>query len=102
MFNILAEPLALGFMQRALLAATLVGVVTAVVGVFVVLRGLGFLGDAVSHAAFPGVVVAFLLGSPLTLGALVAGLGTAMLVGWVSRRGTLRVDTAIGVTFTGM
>src|SRR5581483_7223581 len=94
--------LALGFMQRALLASALVGAVTAVVGVFVVLRGLAFLGDAISHAAFPGVVLAFLIGAQVTLGALVAAVGTALLVGWVTRRGALRADTAIGVIFAGM
>ncbi len=102
MLSLLLDPLTLGFMQRALLAATLVGLVTAVTGVYVVLRGLGFLGDAVSHAAFPGVVAAFLLGAQVTLGALVAALGTAALIGWVSQRGGIRSDTAIGVIFAGM
>jgi manganese/iron transport system permease protein len=100
--SLLLDPLAHGFMQLAILAGALVGAVTAVVGVFVVLRGLGFLGDAVSHAAFPGVVAAFLLGASVTLGALVAAIGTAVLVGWVARRGGVRADTAIGVIFAGM
>jgi manganese/iron transport system permease protein len=100
--DVLLDPLALGFMQRAMLAGVLVGTVTATIGVFVVLRGLGFLGDAVSHAAFPGVVVAFLLGAQVALGALVAAVSTAALIAWVSQRGALRADTAIGVIFAGM
>jgi len=89
-------------MQRGLVAAILVGVVCAVMGAFVVLRGLAFIGDAVSHAAFPGLVIAFLLGIPLYLGGAVAAIATALAIGWVSRRGGLRFDTAVGVLFAGM
>jgi manganese/iron transport system permease protein len=102
MLDLLLDPLTLGFMQRALVAATVVGLATAVIGVFVVLRGLSFLGDAVSHAAFPGVVAAFLLGTEVLLGALVAALATALFIGWVAQRGGVRSDTAIGVVFAGM
>jgi ABC-type Mn2+/Zn2+ transport system permease subunit len=66
--GLLTDPLAYGFMQRGLLAALMVGVVCAVMGTFVVLKGLAFIGDAVSHAAFPGLVIAYLLGAPLYLG----------------------------------
>jgi manganese/iron transport system permease protein len=96
------EPLAYGFFERALVASVLVGLVCAVVGVFVVLRGLAFLGDALSHAAFPGVVIAYLLHLPFYLGAAVAAVGTSLAVGWVQRRGPVRSDTAIGVLFAGM
>lgn len=96
------EPLAFGFFQRALVASILVGLVCAVVGVFVVLRGLAFLGDALSHAAFPGVVIAYLLHLPFYLGAAVAAVATSLAVGWVQRRGPVRSDTAIGVLFAGM
>jgi ABC-type Mn2+/Zn2+ transport system permease subunit len=98
----LVDPLTLGFMQRGLVAAILVGVVCAVMGAFVVLRGLAFIGDAVSHAAFPGLVIAFMLGIPLYLGGAVAAIATALAIGWVSRRGGLRFDTAVGVLFAGM
>jgi ABC-type Mn2+/Zn2+ transport system permease subunit len=97
----LAEPLAYGFIQRGLVAALLVGVVCAVVGTFVVLKGLAFIGDAVSHAAFPGVVVAILVGWPIYLGGAIAAVGTALAIGFVSRRSRLRLDTAIGVLFAG-
>lgn len=98
----LVEPLAYGFFERALVASVLVGLVCAVVGVFVVLRGLAFLGDALSHAAFPGVVIAYLLHLPFYLGAAVAAVATSLAVGWVQRRGPVRSDTAIGVLFAGM
>jgi manganese/iron transport system permease protein len=82
-------------------AAILVGVVCAVMGAFVVLRGLAFIGDAVSHAAFPGLVIAYLLGIPLYIGAAVAAVGTSLAIGAVARRGALRFDTAVGVLFAG-
>jgi ABC-type Mn2+/Zn2+ transport system permease subunit len=97
----LAQPMTLGFMQRALLASVLVGGLTALVGCFVVLKGLAFIGDAVSHAAFPGVVVAFMLKAPIYPGAIIAAGLTALGIGWVSRRAALRLDTAIGVLFAG-
>ena len=96
-----ADPLAYGFMQRGLVAAILVGIVCAVMGTFVVLKGLAFIGDAVSHAAFPGLVIAFMLGLPLYLGGAVASVGTALAIGYVSRRGQLRFDTTVGVLFAG-
>jgi manganese/iron transport system permease protein len=95
------DPLAYDFMQRGLAAAVLVGIVCAVVGTFVVLKGLAFIGDAVSHAAFPGLVIAFILGAPLYLGGAVAAVGTALAIGLVSRRSRLRFDTSVGVLFAG-
>lgn len=97
----LLEPLGFGFFQRALVASVLAGVVCAVVGSYVVLKGLAFIGDAVAHAAFPGVVVAFILGAPYVIGGGIAAFLTAIGIGWVSRRARLRVDTAIGVVFAG-
>jgi manganese/iron transport system permease protein len=99
--DLVLQPLTLGFMQRALVASVLVGGLTALVGAYVVLKGLAFIGDAVSHAAFPGVVAAFVLKLPIYPGAIVAALLTALGIGWVSRRAALRLDTAIGVLFAG-
>jgi len=99
--DLILHPLALGFMQRALVASVLVGGLTALVGAYVVLKGLAFIGDAVSHAAFPGVVAAFMLKLPIYPGAVAAALLTALGIGWVSRRAALRLDTAIGVLFAG-
>jgi manganese/iron transport system permease protein len=95
------EPLSFQFFQRALLASVIAGTVCAVVGSYVVLKGLAFIGDAVAHAAFPGVVIAFIVGIPYVLGGGVAAFLTAISIGWVSRRASLRVDTAIGVVFAG-
>ncbi len=73
----------------------------AVVGTYVVLRGIAFIGDAIAHASFPGVVAAFLLAVPFYLGAAVAAVGTALAIGFVTKRAGIRQDTAIGVLFAG-
>jgi manganese/iron transport system permease protein len=96
-----ADPLSYGFMQRGLVAAVLVGVVCSVMGTFVVLKGLAFIGDAVSHAAFPGLVVAYIIGAPLYIGGAIAAVATALAIGLVSRRSRLRFDTSVGVLFAG-
>jgi manganese/iron transport system permease protein len=98
----LLEPLQYAFVQRALIAAVLVALVCASVGVFVVLRGLAFLGDAIAHAAFPGVVIAFLLKVNIVLGGSIAAVLSALAIGAVARRSGLKEDTAIGVVFSGM
>jgi manganese/iron transport system permease protein len=97
----LVDPFSYGFMQRGLVATLLVGVVCAVMGTFVVLKGLAFIGDAVSHAAFPGLVIAYILGLPLYLGGAIAAVSTALAIGLVSRRSRLRFDTSVGVLFAG-
>jgi manganese/iron transport system permease protein len=97
----LTDPLAFGFMQRGLVAAIIVAVVCAVMGSYVVLKGLAFIGDAVSHASFPGLVIAYLVGAPLYIGGSIAAVATALAIAWVSRRGGLRFDTAVGVLFAG-
>jgi ABC-type Mn2+/Zn2+ transport system permease subunit len=89
------------FFQHALVAAVLIGVLCGVVGTYVVLRGYAFLGDALAHATFPGVAVAYLLGTSILGGALVAGLVTATLIGGVSRNRRVSSDSAIGVLFAG-
>jgi manganese/iron transport system permease protein len=89
-------------MQRALLGSIIVGVLCAGVGVLVVLRGLAFLGDAVAHAAFPGIVIAFLLKTNLIVGGMIAGVLASVSMGVLVRRGRIREDTAIGVVFAGM
>lgn len=88
-------------MRRALLAVALVGVVSAVVGAFVVVRGMAFIGDALAHASFAGVAAAFALGVSIYMGALVAAVATALGIAFISQRARLRFDTAIGVLFVG-
>ena len=86
----------------AVVAAVLIGTTCACLGVYVVLRRMAFVGDALAHTVLPGLVVAMLLGRSTYLGALVAGLVTALGIGWLTRRQALREDTAIGVLFTAM
>lgn len=101
MLDWLLSPLSYTFIQRALIAAVLVGVVCSVLGTYVVLRGMAFLGDALAHTILPGVVIAFLAGWPLAVGALIMGILTALGIGALSNRGLLKEDTAIGVIFAG-
>ena len=98
----LIQPFHYPFMQTGLLAAVLVGVTCATLGVYVVIRRMAFIGDALAHTRLPGLVVAYLIGWHLFGGALAAGLLTALGIGWLSRREAVREDTAIGILFTGM
>jgi manganese/iron transport system permease protein len=66
-----------------------------------VVRGIAFIGDAIAHAGFPGVVAAYILGIPFYIGAAIAAVGTALAIGWVTKRAGLRQDTSIGVLFAG-
>lgn len=101
MIDAISGPLGYDFFVRALVASALTGLVCAVVGSYVVLKGLAFIGDAVAHAAFPGIVAALLLKGSFYLGAGIAAVATALTIGWVSRHSRLRIDTAIGVVFAG-
>ena len=100
--DLLIAPLGYDFFVRALIASALVGVACAIVGSFVVLKGMSFIGDAVSHAAFPGIVIAYLIGAPIILGGAIAAIGTALGIGAITRRSGLRSDAIIGVLFAGM
>jgi manganese/iron transport system permease protein len=95
----LVEPFQFAFMQRGLIAAIVIGVLCAVIGCYVVLRSMAFLGDAMSHAILPGVAVSYLLGGSLLVGALVAAVIVALLIGFFSKGGAIREDTAIGILF---
>ncbi len=101
MIEFLVAPFEFGFMQRALLGGVLVAAICALVGTYVVLRGLAFVGDALAHAAFPGVVIAYMLKGNIYLGAMLFALATALGVGVVSRHGRVSHDTAIGILFAG-
>jgi manganese/iron transport system permease protein len=96
------DPLQFSFFVRALVAAVAVGLVCSVLGTYVVLRGMAFFGDALAHTILPGVVIAFLIGWPLALGALIVGILAALGIGALTERGTLKEDTAIGVIFAGL
>jgi manganese/iron transport system permease protein len=102
----LLDPLAYPFMVRGLLAAVMVGVVCAVVGTYVVLRGMAFFGDALAHTILPGVAVGYLIGNgaqgPLFWWGLLTAILAALGIGAVSRGTQLKEDTAIGIIFAGM
>lgn len=101
MLDFLLDPLAHSFMQRALLASVLAGGLCAIVGCYVVLRGMAFLGDALAHAVLPGIAIAFLLGGDLFAAALATAILVALGMGYLGRSGRLREDAAIGVVFSG-
>ena len=100
--HLLTDPLQFDFFTRALLAVVLVSVLCALVGAWVVLRGLSYIGDAMSHAVFPGIVGAFLMKGNLLVGALIAAVLTALGIGAIGRRSGLKQDSAIGIVFVGM
>lgn len=100
--NWLIDPFTHSFMQTALVAAVAVGSVCAVLSCYVVLKGWSLMGDAVSHAVFPGIVLAFWLGAPMGVGAFLAGVACATGVGYLKNHTRLKEDTLMGVVFSGM
>lgn len=98
----LVIPFTFEFMQRALLVSVLAGAVCAVLSCWVTLIGWSLMGDAVSHAVLPGVVLSYLLGLPFAVGALVFGVGSVALIGAVNRTSRVKEDAAIGIVFTAM
>lgn len=99
LFGFLTDPLTYPFMQRAMLEVIIVGMLCGLVGSFVVLRGMAFIGDALAHAVFPGVVLSYAAGYNIMLGASLFGLLTALGIGLISRSRRLSHDSAIGVVF---
>ena len=106
LLNLILEPLNYAFMVRGILAALMVGAVCALVGTYVVLRGMAFFGDALAHAILPGIAAGYLIGGgarePLFWGALLAAVISSIGIGAVSKMTNLRQDTAIGIVFAGM
>lgn len=98
----LIAPLSHEFMQRGLIVAVLVGVVCAVLSCFLILKGWSLMGDAVSHAVLPGIVLAEIIGLPLAAGAFVAGLGCALGIGYLKENSRVKEDTVMGIVFAGM
>ncbi len=95
----LATPLSYAFMQRGMLVAVLVGVACALMGCYVVLRSMAFIGDAMAHSILPGVAVAYVLKGNILVGALAAAVAVALGIGFFSRQGRLKEDSAIGILF---
>src|SRR5512133_741364 len=100
MIEWLIQPFSYEFMLRGLAAATIVGAVCSIIGCYVVLRSMAFLGDALAHAILPGIAISYLVCGNLMIGALIASVIVALAIGFFSRHGTIREDTAIGVLFS--
>ncbi|WP_332690847.1 metal ABC transporter permease [Bosea sp. (in: a-proteobacteria)] len=98
----LLAPFAHEFMQRGLIVAVMVGVVCAVLSCFLVLKGWSLMGDAVSHAVLPGIVLAHIASLPLALGAFAAGLTCAFGIGYLKENSRVKEDTVMGIVFSGM
>ncbi|QKS70884.1 metal ABC transporter permease [Paenalkalicoccus suaedae] len=90
------------YLQNALVAAILVGVICGVIGCFIILRGMALMGDAISHAVLPGVVVSYMISGSFFIGAVFTGVLTALAIGFISRNSKIKEDSAIGIMFTGM
>jgi len=102
MIDWITVPLAYPFMQRALVVSVIVAAVCAVLSCYLVLKGWSLMGDAISHAVLPGIVIAYVVGLPLALGAFLAGLGCALLTGYLKENSRVKEDTVMGVVFSGM
>lgn len=102
MMETLLQPFQFGFMVNGFWIAALVSVPTAMLSCFLVLKGWALMGDAVSHAVLPGIVLAYILGVPLILGAFMAGMFTAVATGYLADNSRIKPDTVMGVVFSGM
>ena len=102
MIDTLIEPFGYTFMLQAFAIGALVAAVSAVLSCFLVLRGWSLMGDAISHAVLPGIVLAYIAGIPLAIGAFISGLFCAVATGWVKTNSRIKEDTVMGVVFTGM
>lgn len=100
--NTFFEPLQYAFMRDALWVGTLVAAMCAVLSCFLILKGWSLMGDAISHAVLPGIVLAYIAGLPLAIGAFAAGLSCAVATGFIKQHSRVKEDTVMGVVFTGL
>jgi manganese/iron transport system permease protein len=98
----LLTPFQFGFMVNALIVSVLVAVPTALLSCFLVLKGWSLMGDAISHAVFPGVVIAYIVGFPYSIGAFAAGMVCALATGFLKDNSRIKQDTVMGIVFSGM
>lgn len=96
------HPFMIPLMQRAILAALATGIVCALLSCFLVLKGWSLMGDAISHAVLPGIVLAFLAGIPIIIGAFVSGLFCSVATGYIKENSRIKEDTVMGIVFSGM
>ncbi|MBB4092045.1 metal ABC transporter permease [Brucella pecoris] len=100
--EMLASPFQFEFMRHALAISVLIAVPTALLSCFLVLKGWSLMGDAISHAVFPGVVIAYIIGIPFGIGAFVAGMACALATGYLTENSRIKQDTVMGIVFSGM
>ncbi|MDC9588695.1 metal ABC transporter permease [Xenorhabdus sp. XENO-10] len=100
--ELITEPFMHEFMRRAIFAAIIVGAVCAVLSCFLVLKGWSLMGDAISHAVLPGIVLAFVAGIPLAVGAFLSGIFCAFATGYLKEHSRIKEDTVMGIVFSGM
>lgn len=98
----LLMPFLFPFMQQAFIIAVLVAIPTGLLSCFLVLKGWSLMGDAIAHAVLPGIVLAYILGAPLAVGAFAAGMGCALSVGYLKENSRIKEDTVMGIVFSGM
>ncbi|MGN6449218.1 MAG: metal ABC transporter permease [Brucella intermedia] len=101
-FETLAAPFQFEFMRYALAISVLIAIPTALLSCFLVLKGWSLMGDAISHAVLPGVVVAYIIGIPFGFGAFVAGMSSAVATGYLTENSRIKQDTVMGIVFSGM
>lgn len=100
--NTFLEPFQFAFMRDALIVGSLVAATCGALSCFLILKGWSLMGDAISHAVLPGIVLAYIIGLPLTIGAFLAGLGCAVGTGYIKQHSRIKEDTVMGVVFTGL
>jgi len=98
----LTEPFSYAFMRDAYLIAVFFSIPCAMLSCFLVLKGWSLMGDAVSHAVFPGIVIAYAIGIPLSVGAFISGLSAALMTGWLTENSKIKEDTIMGIVFSGL
>lgn len=102
LINFFTEPFQLELMRRALYAAIVIAIVCALFSCFLVLKGWSLIGDAISHAVLPGVVIAYLVGLPFIVGAFVSGIFCSLATGFIKNNSRIKEDTVMGILFSGM
>ena len=101
-FETLLIPFQFGFMVNAMVIAVLIAIPAALLSCFLVLKGWSLMGDAISHAVFPGVVIAYIVGLPFAIGAFIAGMACALATGYLKENSRVKQDTVMGIVFSGM
>lgn len=102
LMELLITPFIFPFMQKALITALVTGTVCAILSCFLILKGWSLMGDAISHAVLPGIVIAFVIGIPLSIGAFMSGIFCAFATGYLKENSRIKEDTVMGIVFSGM